>query len=76
MDGGGRSGRGRWDWVPVAVCACYGAAVLASVLVPGFPAGPAVPQGLGAAATALAAAASAGAWPALRCAGRARRRRP
>lgn len=40
MDGGGRSGRGRWDWVPVAVCACYGAAVLASVLVPGFPAGP------------------------------------
>lgn len=60
MDGGGRSGRGRWDWVPVAVCACYGAAVLASVLVPGFPAGPAVPQGLGAAATALAAAASAG----------------
>ena len=60
MDGGGRSGRGRWDWVPVAVCACYGAAVLASVLVPGFPAGPAVPQGLGAAATALAAAASVG----------------
>lgn len=60
MGGGGRSGRGRWDWVPVAVCACYGAAVLASVLVPGFPAGPAVPQGLGAAATALAAAASAG----------------
>ena len=60
MDGGGRSGRGRWDWVPVAVCACYGAAVLASVLVPGFPAGPAVPQGLGTAATALAAAASAG----------------
>ena len=60
MDGGGRSGRGRWDWVPAAVCACYGAAVLASVLVPGFPAGPAVPQGLGAAATALAAAASVG----------------
>ena len=60
MSGGGRSGRGRWDWVPAAVCACYGAAVLASVLVPGFPAGPAVPQGLGAAATALAAAASAG----------------
>lgn len=60
MDGGGRSGRGRWDWVPVAVCACYGAAVLASVLVPGFPAGPAVPMGPGAAATALAAAASAG----------------
>lgn len=60
MGGGGRSGRGRWDWVPVAVCACYGAAVLASVLVPGFPAGPAVPQGLGAAATALAAAASVG----------------
>lgn len=60
MGGGGRSGRGRWDWVPAAVCACYGAAVLASVLVPGFPAGPAVPQGLGAAATALAAAASAG----------------
>lgn len=60
MDGSGRSGRGRWDWVPAAVCACYGAAVLASVLVPGFPAGPAVPQGLGAAATALAAAASAG----------------
>mgnify|MGYP000850051621 FL=1 len=60
MDGGGRSGRGRWDWVPAAVCACYGAAVLASVLVPGFPAGPAVPQGLGAAATALAAAVSVG----------------
>ena len=60
MGGGGRSGRGRWDWVPVAVCACYGAAVLASVLVPEFPAGPAVPQGLGAAATALAAAASVG----------------
>ena len=60
MGGGGRSGRGRWDWVPAAVCACYGAAVLASVLVPGFPAGPAVPQGLGAAATALAAAASVG----------------
>ena len=60
MDGSGRSGRGRWDWVPAAVCACYGAAVLASVLVPGFPAGPAVPQGLGAAATALAAAASVG----------------
>ena len=60
MGGGGRSGRGRWDWVPVAVCACYGAAVLASVLVPGFPSGPAVPQGLGAAATALAAEASAG----------------
>ena len=55
MDGGGRSGRGRWDWVPVAVCACYGAAVLASVLVPGFPAGPAVPQGWGAAPRALAA---------------------
>ena len=60
MGGGGRSGRGRWDWVPAAVCACYGAAVLASVLVPGFPAGPAVPQGLGAAATALAAAVSVG----------------
>ncbi len=60
MGGGGRGALGRWDWVPVAVCACYGAAVLASVLVPGFPAGPAVPQGLGAAATALAAAASAG----------------
>lgn len=60
MGGGGRGALGRWDWVPVAVCACYGAAVLASVLVPGFPAGPAVPQGLGTAATALAAAASAG----------------
>lgn len=60
MGGGGRSGRGRWDWVPVAVCACYGAAVLASVLVPEFPAGPAVPQGMGAAATALAGAASVG----------------
>ena len=58
--GGGRSALGRWGWVPVAVCACYEAAVLASVLVPGFPSGPAVPQGLGAAATALAAAASAG----------------
>ena len=60
MGGGGRSAPGRWDWVPVAACACYGAAVLASVLVPGFPLGPAVPQGLGTAATALAAAASAG----------------
>ena len=60
MGGGGRSARGRWDWVPVAACACYEAAVLASVLVPGFPSGPAVPQGPGAAATALAAAASAG----------------
>ena len=44
----------------MAVCACYGAAVLASVLVPEFPAGPAVPQGMGAAATALAGAASVG----------------
>ena len=60
MGGGGRSAPGRWDWVPVAVCACYEAAVLASVLVPGFPLGPAVPMGPGAAATALAAAASAG----------------
>ena len=60
MGGGGRGALGRWDWVPVAVCACYGAAVLASVLVPGFPSGPAVPMGPGAAVTALAAAASAG----------------
>ena len=67
--GGGRSALGRWGWVPVAACACYEAAVLASVLTPGFRDWAPLPR-------PWQRRHRRGAWPAWRCAARARRRLP